>query len=139
MSTHEDFSRAAAAGGSNRSFGLVFAAVFGIIAAWPLMEGGGVRWWAAGVCGGFAVIAVLRPGILTPLNWVWTKFGLLLHRVTNPLLLGIIFFVAITPMALIVRALGNDLLRLKRQHDAATYWIPRTPPGPAPETMKQQF
>jgi len=103
------------------------------------MDGGELRWWAAVACGSLAAISYFAPGILKPLNRAWTRFGLLLHRFTNPLVLGIIFFVALTPMALIVRALGKDLLRLKRDPDAASYWIQRTPPGPAPETMKQQF
>jgi len=103
------------------------------------MDGGAMRIWAFGVSVVFAAAAILMPRILKPLNRIWAKFGLLLHKITNPLILGIIFFAAVTPMAVVLRMFGKDLLRLKYEPDAASYWIPREPPGPSPETMKHQF
>ncbi|MBT3401824.1 MAG: hypothetical protein HN420_17765, partial [Rhodospirillaceae bacterium] len=87
----------------------------------------------------FLAIAFLRPGLLAPLNRLWTRFGLLLHRIVNPIVMGFLFYLTVTPMALIMRALGKDLLRLKRDPEAKSYWIERTPPGPAPDTMSNQF
>ena len=82
---------------------------------------------------------VLAPKLLVPFNRLWARFGLLLHRITSPLVLGIMFFVVITPMGWIMRALGKDLLRLKIDPAATSYWIARTPPGPTPESLKEQF
>jgi hypothetical protein len=82
---------------------------------------------------------LLRPAVLNPLNRVWLKFGLLLHKVVNPAIMALLFYGTVLPTGLIMRAMGKDLLRLKREPDAASYWIVRAPPGPAPETMKDQF
>ena len=87
----------------------------------------------------FLAAALLRPAILNPLNRLWLKFGLLLHRVVNPIVMALLFYGTVLPTGLVMRALGKDLLRLKRQPDADSYWIVRQPPGPAPETMKDQF
>ena len=73
------------------------------------------------------------------MNWLWFRFGLLLHSVVNPVIMGVVFYVAVLPTGLVMRALGKDLLRLKFEPDRDTYWIARQPPGPAPETMKDQF
>jgi len=75
---------------------------------------------------------------LAPLNKWWTKLGLLLYRVVSPIVLGLLFYVTLTPIALVMRLLGKDPLRLRRDPDAASYWIDRSPP-PAPESMKNQF
>jgi hypothetical protein len=72
-------------------------------------------------------------------NLAWFKFGLLLHRIVNPLIMSLVYYVSVVPTGLIMRALGRDLRRLKIDRDADTYWISRQPPGPAPETMKDQF
>ena len=82
---------------------------------------------------------MLAPKLLAPFNRLWARFGLLLHRITSPLVLGIMFFAVITPMGWIMRALGKDLLRLKIDPAATSYWIARTPPGPTPESLKDQF
>ena len=73
----------------------------------------------------------IRP-CLRPLNRLWLKFGLLLHKVVNPIVMALVFFGTVLPTGLIMRVLGKDLLRLKRQPDANSYWIERRPPGPAP-------
>jgi hypothetical protein len=87
----------------------------------------------------FLAVAFLWPAALKPLNRLWFKFGLLLHAVVSPLVMGLLFYVAVWPTGLVMRALGRDLLRLKREPDSDSYWIVRRPPGPAPETMKDQF
>ena len=124
-------------GSSDRAFGLVFAAVFAIVGAWPMLAGGGPRPWALAVAAGFAALALLAPRALAPLNRVWTRFGLLLATVTNPLVMGLLFFLVVTPMGLVMRALGKDPLRRRFEREAASYWIERRPPGPAP--MSRQF
>lgn len=138
---HEDYGREEEVkGSSNRGFGQVFAVVFAVVAFWPLTgEGGSVRLWSLGLAVAFLAIAYLRSSLLAPLNWVWTRFGLLLHRIVNPLVMGMLFYGTVTPMGLIMRALGKDLLRLKRDPKARTYWIERKPPGPTPDSMSNQF
>lgn len=125
--------------GSERSFGLVFAAVFTIVALWPLKAGGDVRLWALALAGAFLVVALAAPKLLKPLNLVWFKFGLLLHKIMSPVIMGLLFFVTVTPIGLLMRATGKDPMRLKRDPAATSYWITRDPPGPAPDSMKNQF
>lgn len=140
MSTHESFRRdEPVKGSSDRSFGIVFAVVFVAIACWPLLHGGALRTWALIVAVGFALAAFLRPSILAPLNRRWTRFGLLLHRIVNPLVMAILFFGVITPAALVMRLLGKDPLRRRLDAKAESYWIERQPPGPAADTMRNQF
>lgn len=126
-------------GSSDRSVGLVFAVVFLIIAVAPWFFGGGIRVWSFVVSVVFAVAALTVPGILAPLNKVWTRFGLLLHSVVSPIVLGLMFFAVVTPMGLIMRMLGKDPLRLRRDTTAPTYWLERSPPGPKPESLSDQF
>jgi predicted membrane metal-binding protein len=137
---HEDFGREAeVAGSSDRSFGLVFAAVFAVIALWRLMGGGAARFWPLGIAAAFALVAMARPGLLAPLNRLWTRLGRLLHRVVSPLVMGMLFYLTVTPVGIVMRALGKDPLRLRPDPGAASYWIERDPPGPSPESMKNQF
>jgi hypothetical protein len=124
---------------SNRTFGFVFAAVFAVIGLLPLVFGRAVLLWSLVVCVVFLLAALAVPSILGPLNNLWLKFGLLLHRIVSPVVLGIMFFGVITPMGLVMRALGKDPLRLTREPEATTYWIDRQPPGPAPESLRDQF
>ena len=126
-------------GSSNRAFGLVFSAIFLLIAVGPLLVGHAVNMWSFVAAALFGVVAVIMPALLAPLNRLWTRFGLLLHRIVSPLVLGIMFFLVITPMGLVMRVLGKDPLRLRRDPDTPTYWIERTPPGPPPETFVDQF
>ena len=139
-STHEHLSQEdVVTVGSERAFGVVFAVVFAVVAAWPLKDGGDIRVWAAIVSGLFLAVTFLVPSLLRPLNIVWFKFGLLLHKIVNPLIMGFLFFLTITPIALLMRLFGKDPLHRKFDADAESYWIERSPPGPAPETMKNQF
>lgn len=126
-------------GSSDRAFGLVFAAVFLIIATYPLLFGGQIRVWSLGAGAAFAVVAFVWPGALAPLNRLWTRFGLLLHRIVSPVVLGIMFFAVITPMGLVMRLLGKDPLRLRFDTRAHSYWIERRPPGPKPDSFPDQF
>ncbi len=138
--THERLQRSEVVqGSSDRSFGIVFAVVFGIIAIWPLLHEGGLRWWSLIIGLGFLAVSFVRPTLLAPLNYIWTKFGLLLHRIVNPLIMGILFFIVVTPIGLVMRLGGKDLLRLRFEPNQQSYWIEREPPGPAPDSMKHQF
>lgn len=118
---------------------MVFTVVFAVIGLWPLIGGGAVRLWSLIVAVVFLLAALARPQVLAPLNRLWTRFGLLLQKITNPLIMGLVFYLAVTPTALVMRALGKDLLHRRIDRSAKTYWIDRRPPGPEPETMKQQF
>lgn len=125
--------------GSDRSFGLVFAAVFLLVCLAPLKSGGEPRLWAGAVAVVFLVVSFAAPKLLKPLNRLWFLVGMALHHVVTPLVMGLLFFVTVTPIALIVRVMGKDPLRLKRDDAAASYWIMREPPGPAPDRMRRQF
>jgi saxitoxin biosynthesis operon SxtJ-like protein len=126
-------------GPSNRSFGFVFAVVFLVIGLLPLIGGHRVLIWSLATGAAFGVVALVAPAVLTPLNRIWLKFGLLLHKIVSPIVLGILFFVVITPMGLAMRLFGKDPLRLRLDRGTKSYWIERVPPGPAPETLKDQF
>ena len=124
---------------SDRSFGLVFAAVFALMGAWPLLHLATPRWWAFVVAAAFALVALVRPQILHPFNYVWLALGRLLHRVVSPLVMGAVFFLCVTPIAWIMRLRGKDVLSLARRPDLSSYWIKREPTEPSAETMKRQF
>ncbi|HYC12970.1 MAG TPA: SxtJ family membrane protein [Stellaceae bacterium] len=137
---HEDLERQEAhEPGSDRAFGLVFAAVAALAALAPLLRGGELRWSAAAVGGIFLVLALAAPVLLHPLNLLWHRLGLLLRRVMEPLVLGAVFYGCLTPLGVVQRLMGRDGLRLRAKPDAATYWIARDQPGPPAETMRNQF
>ena len=137
---HEDLSREQQAeGSSDRSFGLVFAGVFLIVAFWPLFHRELPRWWALGVTVVFFVIAIGRPALLAVPNRLWTKLGVLLGKVVAPVALGILFYVVLAPVGTLLRLIGTDPLRLKLDSGANSYWILRKPPGPPPDSMTNQF
>lgn len=125
--------------GSERNFGIVFAIVFAFIGLWPVVHGGVIRWWALAVGMSFLAFAFLLPRWLRPLNLLWFKFGLALHHVVNPIVMGAIYYGAFVPMGLVIRLMGKDLLRLERDEKVASYWIGREPPGPATGSMSKQF
>jgi len=141
VSTHERIARQEeVAGSSNRSFGFVFAGFFALLTLLKLWRGWSEWGWVfLGLGLAFAAAALLAPAILAPLNRLWLKLGLLLHKVVTPIIMGLLFYGVVTPMGVMMRLLGKDLLRLKRDPAATTYWIERQPPGPAPDTMKNQF
>ncbi len=140
MATHEDFSRTHEVKvSSNRSFGWVFTVVFLIIALWPLVSGGMVRWWSLYIAAAFALITALAPKLLALPNRVWMRFGLLLNRIISPIVLAFLFYVVVTPLGALKRVFGKDNLRLRRDASDTSYWIERNPPGPKPDSMNHQF
>ncbi len=139
-STHEVFSREEKIrAGSDRSFGLVMAAALAAVTSLNAWHAGRLWPWTGGLAALFLVAGLLRPAALHPLNLLWLKFGLLLHRVVSPIVMALLFYGTVLPTGLVMRMLGKDLLRQRRQPDADSYWIVRQPPGPLPETMKDQF
>jgi hypothetical protein len=95
--------------------------------------------WALGIAAAFFLAALLMPAVLAPLNRLWFKFGMLLHRVVSPLVMGMLFYVVVTPIGLLMRLFGKRPLNLEFETAETSYWILRQPPGPAPETIKNQF
>jgi hypothetical protein len=125
-------------GPTDRSFGITFAVIFALAGCLPLLGDGGVTWWLLAMSAATAAIALLRPTLLAPLNRWWLKFGLLLHKIVNPVVMGLMFFVVVTPVGLLMRLGGKRALgRIDRQ--ATSYWVLRDPPGPDPQSMRQQF
>ena len=124
---------------SNRSFGFVFTIVFAVIGFMPLVFGDGIRIWSLVLATVILVLSLAFPKTLMPLNFLWTKFGQLLYRISNPLILGVLFFLIVTPTGLLMRAFGKTSLKIGFDHNIKSYWIERKPPGPMPESMKQQF
>jgi Saxitoxin biosynthesis operon protein SxtJ len=124
---------------SDRSFGFVFAVVFAIVGALPLIRGGTPRLWAFGIAAVLALIAVTAPQILRPLNDAWRLIGQLLHRVISPVVMSAIFFLCVTPIGLIMRWRGKDVLALKQRPDLTSYWVTRESPSPNAESMRRQF
>lgn len=139
MDTHQKRHDSDVVMGSEKSFGIVFAAIFALIGLWPLWRGGDVRLWALGVAAAFLVAAFLAPKILRPLNVAWFGFGLLLSKVMTPLVMSIIYVVTVVPIGIFLRLTGKDLLRLQKNPEAKSYWIVRERPGPEKGSMKQQF
>jgi hypothetical protein len=137
-STHESFSgQTTVTVGSEKSFGFVFAVVFAIVGLLPLFASGPVRFWALGVAGAFVLVALMRPSLLKPLNLIWFKFGLLLHKIVNPIIMSLLFYVTIMPIGLVMRLCGKDILNLRIDKDAPTYWIKREPADS--DSMRNQF
>src|SRR5262245_5083490 len=139
---HEDFTRKETVeGSSDRSFGFVMVAFFGLVALFPMLHGplSSVRWWALVVAAAFLALALLWTAPLRPLNRAWLKLGLLLSKIVSPVVMMVLFYATVTPIGVLMRWAGNDPLRLRLNAAAASYWIPREPPGPAPDSMKQQF
>lgn len=126
-------------GSSDRAFGFVMATAFGLLGLSPLVRGRPVRWWCLVVAGMFLVTALLLSRALGPLNRLWLRIGLLLHAGIGPAVLAMVFYTTVTPIGILMRLQGRDPLRLRLDRDAATYWIPRSPPGPSPDTMRRQF
>ena len=120
---------------SNRSFGIVFFIVFLLIALYPLIYSGEIRVWSAIISLTFLILGLLNSKILTPLNKLWFKFGIFLSKIISPFIMGIIFFLVVTPIGLIMRLLGKDLLNLK-YNKGKTYWIEKKGPK---SKMKNQF
>ena len=121
---------------SNRSFGIVFFIVFLLIALYPITYSEDIRIWSLIVSFIFLILGLLNSKILTPLNKLWFKFGVILGKIISPIIMGIIFFLVVTPIGLIIKVLGKDLLRLKYNKKNNTYWIEKNGPK---SKMKNQF
>lgn len=140
VNTHEDYApRAEKRTSSDQSFGWVFAAFFAVLACVPLLHRRPIRLWAIILSAGVLLLTLVRPSALHAANVAWSKLGELLGRIVNPVVMGALFFLVITPIALLMRLLSKDILRLKWNPNVASYWIPRDPPGPEPKTMINQF
>tara|TARA_B100000745_G_scaffold203987_1_gene134711 strand:+ start:123 stop:518 length:396 start_codon:yes stop_codon:yes gene_type:complete len=110
---------------SNRSFGLVFFVVFLIIGLWPLLDGGQFKIWSLFFSLLFLVLGLMNSKLLTPINLLWTKFGILLGNIFAPIVMSFIFFLVVTPIGLLMRIMGRDLLRTKYNKSGKSYWIKR--------------
>ena len=120
---------------SNRSFGIVFFVVFLIVAIYPLINNADLRIWSLVITLTFLILGLINSEFLTPLNKLWFKFGLLLGRLISPIIMGIIFFFVVTPIGLIMKIFGKDVLNLKK-NNAKSYWIKKNSPI---SKMKNQF
>lgn len=124
---------------SDRRFGVVFAGFFAALAAIGLWNGN-VRWpiWL-GLAVLVLTLTLVVPKVLQPFNWVWRKLGLVLHATLSPMILAILFYACVAPVGFFMRLSGRDPLRQQYKPEADTYWICRIPPGPEPDTFKNQF
>ena len=121
--------------GSNRSFGIVFFIVFFIISTYPLIDGGALKIWSLGISVVFLILGILNSKILTPLNKLWFKFGILLGKIVSPVVMAFVFFGVVTPIALIMKIFKKDLLNMKKNKNSS-YWIAKSGPK---SKMKNQF
>ena len=121
--------------GTNKSFGIVFFLFFLIVSIFPLFKDGNIRVWSLIIAIIFLILGLLNSKILTPLNKIWFKFGILLGSIVSPIVMGVIFFVIVTPTSLIMKVIGKNLLNLKR-NNKKTYWIERSE---IKSKMKDQF
>ena len=121
---------------SNRSFGFLFFIVFLVISLWPLKSQEDLRLWAFILSLTFLVLGILNSKFLTPLNKLWHKFGIFLGSIVSPVVMGIVFFIVVTPIGLIMRFFGKDMLRINKNKLVSTYWVNREKQK---TTMKKQF
>ena len=121
--------------GSNRSFGFVFFVVFLLISIYPFLKDGNIRLWSLIISIIFLVLGLLNSNLLSPLNKLWFRFGLFLGKIISPIIMGIIFFLVVTPIAIIMRLFKKDILNLEFKENN-TYWIDKTGPK---SKMKNQF
>ena len=121
--------------GSNKSFGIVFSIVFVLISLYPLLYGDSIRIWFLAISLAFLILGLVNSKILTPLNKAWFKFGIFLGKIVSPIIMGIIFFLVVSPIGFIMRILGKDVLNLKFNANKS-YWIEKTGPK---SKMKNKF
>tara|TARA_Y200000002_G_scaffold54475_1_gene39872 strand:+ start:2841 stop:3218 length:378 start_codon:yes stop_codon:yes gene_type:complete len=120
---------------NNKSFGILFFIVFLLVAIWPVLESGSIRVWSLVISIIFLILGIINSKILTPLKSGWIKFGEILGKVIAPIVMGFIYFIIITPIGILIRLLGKDLLNIKYNKDKS-YWIKR---AKNINTMKRQF
>ena len=121
--------------GSNRSFGVVFFIVFLLIGLWPILKGNEIRIWSIAISLIFLILGILNSKILTPFNKVWFRFGIFLGNFISPIIMGIVFFLVVTPTGLIMKLFKKDLINL-RKNNSSTYWIEKKD---IKSSMKNQF
>jgi hypothetical protein len=121
---------------SNRNFGLVFFFIFLVVSIWPLTHNESPRIWSTIISLAFLILVLTRSKLLTPLNRLWAKFGIILGSIIAPIVMGVVFFLVITPIGLVMKIIGKDLLSIKYDKKKETYWVKRDKPT---STMKQQF
>ena len=124
---------------SNRSFGTLFVAVFGLLGAYSWWRGGAVYPWAFGLSALTLAVTLAKPHWLAPANRAWMKLAELLNRVASPIVLGVIFYGVFTPVAWAMRLRGRDAMKRRFEPAARTYWVERAPPGPDPTGLPNQF
>lgn len=140
MSTHETLIRhEVVEPGSDRGFGLVVGGVLGAIALYQYITNSDFYLWLAPPACLLVVLALIVPRVLHPLNRAWTKLGVLMGRIVTPVVMFAVFMLTIVPIGIILRLAGKDVLRLRPQPEAKSYWIGRDPVGPPPESLKDQF
>jgi len=120
---------------SNRNFGLVFFIVFMVIALWPLLNQSEIRYWSLFISLVFLLLGIMNSKLLTPLNKIWFKFGLLLGSIISPIIMGIVYFLIVTPTGFIMRVIGKDVLNLKK-NAKNSYWLEKNNKN---NNMKNQF
>jgi|TARA_B100000767_G_scaffold35609_1_gene30185 membrane protease YdiL (CAAX protease family) len=120
---------------SNKSFGIVFFLVFLIVSIYPLFKEGDLRIWSLVLCLIFLILGLLNSSILTPLNKLWFKFGIILGNIVSPIVMGLVFFLVVTPTSLLMKIFRKDILNLKK-NKTKSYWIEKTGPK---SKMKDQF
>ena len=121
--------------GSNKLFGIVFGIIFLIIALWPIKNSGDILIWSIILSSIFFILGLLNSEILTPFHYLWIKFGLLLSKIVSPVIMFIIFYGIVSPIGILMRLIGKDLLRLKK-YPVKSYWISR---NGSKQNMKDQF
>lgn len=108
--------------GSNRSFGIVFFLVFLVIGVFPIKSGGSINYLLVCISIIFLFLGIVNSKLLTPLNKIWFKFGIILGHVLSPVIMGLIFFMVVTPTAFVLKVFRKDVLNLKN-NNKKTYWI----------------
>ncbi len=138
--THESYERKdKATRSSDRSFCYTFAVVALIFAVISFWKSGNLWPWLGGFAAVFAAVGLIAPSLFAPLNKLWFKLGMMLHKIMTPLIMGVVFFAVITPVAMLMRLFGKHPLDLEYDPDAPSYWIERKPSGPRPDSIKHQF
>ena len=123
---------------SDRSFGFVFVGLFLLVGLWSLWKQDSPWWWSFGVSGALALIAMIYPGALHPLNRLWMGFGGLLHRAVSPVILAGLYFGLFTPMGWFMRLIGKAPLQAE-ETAPDSYWVLRDPPGPDPDSLRHPY
>ena len=121
---------------SNRNFGLVFFIIFLILGLWPITNGEEIRIWLILLAFIFLILGIMESKLLSPLNRLWFKFGMMLGAIVAPIVMGAIFFIVVTPIGIVMSIIGKDLLNKKHDKKKETYWIKRIKPT---GSMKRQF